>query len=194
MNNDGDADIVVSADGKLWLYENDSNAAVLPAVMPRVEIGNGGWSPMTITAPGDLDKDGHPDLLVRDTRDGLLYRYNGSAMFGTRTPIGSGYTTTSRPLIAGAADADRDGSADMWTTTGTGTLTFYGNPAGGANTVVGASGWGTITPSADPFPRAPVFPTEGSKQAPPHQRHRWRNRPVEFCSAGRKAVRPSPPP
>ncbi|MFB8080250.1 FG-GAP-like repeat-containing protein [Streptomyces sp. NPDC056013] len=145
MNGDGDADIVVSAVGKLWLYENDSNAAVSPAVWPRVEIGNGGWSPMTITAPGDMDKDGHPDLLVRDTRDGLLYRYNGSTMFGTRTQIGFGYTTTNRPLIAGAADANRDGAADMWTTTGTGTLNFYGNPAGGANTVVGGSGWGTIT-------------------------------------------------
>ncbi|MFC7963060.1 FG-GAP-like repeat-containing protein [Streptomyces cinereoruber] len=146
MNNDGDADIVVSADGRLWLYENDSNAAILPAVQPRVEIGgNGGWSPMTITAPGDMDKDNRPDLLVRDTRDGYLYRYDGSTMFGTRTQIGYGYSTTNRPLIAGAADANRDGAADMWTTTETGTLTFYGNPAGGANTVVGASGWGTIT-------------------------------------------------
>ncbi|MFF5637724.1 FG-GAP-like repeat-containing protein [Streptomyces sp. NPDC012825] len=145
VNGDGDADVVVSAVGKLWLYENDSAAAVSPAVWPRVEIGNGGWSPMTIAAPGDLDKDGHPDLLVRDTRDGLLYRYDGSTTFGTRTQIGSGFTTTGRPLIAGAADADLDGNADMWTTNGDGTLGFYGNPAGRMTAVVGNSGWDTIT-------------------------------------------------
>ncbi|MGX6745730.1 FG-GAP-like repeat-containing protein [Streptomyces peucetius] len=145
MNGDGDADLVVSASGKLWLYENDSNAAVSPAVWPRVEIGNGGWSPMTITAPGDLDKDGHPDLLVRDTRDGLLYRYDGSTMFSTRARIGFAFTTTSRPLIAGAADANLDGAADMWATTGTGTLNFYSNPASSSTAVVGNSGWDTIT-------------------------------------------------
>ncbi|MDX3607117.1 MULTISPECIES: hypothetical protein [Streptomyces] len=38
-----------------------------------MEIGSAGWAPMTITAPGDADRDGSPDLLVRDTRDGILY-------------------------------------------------------------------------------------------------------------------------
>ncbi|MEU8563100.1 hypothetical protein AB0C45_16625 [Streptomyces cyaneofuscatus] len=56
-------------------------------------------------------------------------------------------------MIAGAADADGNGVADMWTTTneGSGTLMFYagatgaaGHPVDGERTTVGASSWSTI--------------------------------------------------
>ncbi|MGW5847130.1 hypothetical protein ACWFQ8_04020 [Streptomyces sp. NPDC055254] len=69
------------------------------------------------------------------------------------TRYGFGYGTVNRPLIAGAADADGNGTVDMWTTTndGTGTLLFYaggtdsaGAPADGPRTVVGLSSWNTI--------------------------------------------------
>lgn len=153
MTGDGATDLVVSADNKLWLYENDTAAAVRPAVKPRKEIGNGGWSPMTLTAPGDVTKDGIPDLLARDTRDGVLYLYRGRAdgTFGSRSEYGRNYTTFNRPLIAGAADADCDGKADMWTTTADGTLKFYRgelsgtNPVDGPSTQVDGSGWSTVT-------------------------------------------------
>ncbi|MFD6109300.1 FG-GAP-like repeat-containing protein [Streptomyces yangpuensis] len=153
MTGDGAADLVVSAENKLWLYENDTAAAVRPAVRPRKEIGNGGWSPMTLSAPGDVTKDAIPDLLARDTRDGVLYLYRGrpDGTFGSRSEYGRNYTTANRPLIAGAADADLDGTADMWTTTGDGTLRFYRgqlsgtNPVDGPSTQVDGSGWNTIT-------------------------------------------------
>ncbi|WP_405427849.1 FG-GAP repeat domain-containing protein [Streptomyces erythrochromogenes] len=144
---------VLSADNKLWLYENDTAAAVWPAVRPRKEIGNGGWSPMTLTAPGDVTQDGIPDLLSGDTRDGVLYLYRGraDATFGGRSEYGRNYTTFNRPLIAGAADADGDSTADMWTTTADGTLKFYRgelsgtNPVDGPSTQVDGSGWSTVT-------------------------------------------------
>ncbi|MFE5913467.1 FG-GAP-like repeat-containing protein [Streptomyces wedmorensis] len=155
MTGDGRTDLVVAAENKLWLYENDLAATGAPAVKAAREIGNGGWDPMTLTAPGDVTRDNLPDLLARDTRDGVLYLYRGRAdgTFGSRTTYGTNYTTANRPLIAGGADADRDGTADMWATTadGTGTLRFYEGgtsgttPVDGLSAVVGASGWNTIT-------------------------------------------------
>ncbi|WP_260607034.1 FG-GAP-like repeat-containing protein [Streptomyces sp. WAC08241] len=153
VTGDGRPDLVVAAENKLWLYENDTAAAGKPAVKPRKEIGNGGWAPMTVTGPGDVTGDGRPDLLVRDTRDGVLYLYRGQSggTFGARTEYGRNYTTANRPLIAGAGDADRDGKADMWTTTGDGALRFYEGEATGSDftdgpsTQVSGSGWNTVT-------------------------------------------------
>ncbi|MEU6440214.1 VCBS repeat-containing protein [Streptomyces sp. NPDC047046] len=100
-------------------------------------------------------RDGRPDLLARDTRDGTLWLYRGLAGggVGARTEYGHGWTTAARPLLAGAADADRDGRADLWATTGegTGTLLFYaggtsasGDPTDGPRTTVGLRSWNTI--------------------------------------------------
>ncbi|MGX8906462.1 FG-GAP-like repeat-containing protein [Streptomyces netropsis] len=151
----GDAypDLVASYDDKLWLYAGVP--AAKPAVRPARQIGSGGWSPMTLTAMGDADHDGLPDLLARDTRDGRLWLYRGrpDGSFDHRTDYGHGYGPANRPLLAGAADADGNGTADLWTTTdeGTGTLMFYagetnpaGHPVDGDRTTVGLSGWKSI--------------------------------------------------
>ncbi|MDI6518044.1 FG-GAP-like repeat-containing protein [Streptomyces coelicoflavus] len=150
---DGHPDLVATYDDKLWLYAGDP--AARPGVRAPVEIGSRGWNAMTLTAPGDADGDGRPDLLARDTGDARLWLYRGlpGGGFDDRTEYGHGYDTTTRPLLAGAADADGNGVADMWTTTdsGTGTLMFYaggtdtaGNPTDGARSTVGASGWDSI--------------------------------------------------
>ncbi|MEV6953406.1 FG-GAP-like repeat-containing protein [Streptomyces sp. NPDC051183] len=150
---DGHPDLVATIGEELWLYAGDP--AARPAVKPAVRIGNGGWAVMTLTAPGDADHDGRPDLLARDTRDGRLWLYRGRSDggFDARTQYGHGYGTANRPLIAGGADADGNGTADMWTTTGegTGTLMFYageangaGDPVDGTRTTVGQSGWNTV--------------------------------------------------
>lgn len=150
---DGHPDLLAAHDDKLWLYAADPTAR--PGVLPPVEIGASGWDVMTLTAPGDADGDGRPDLLARDTRDGQLWLYRGQSdgTFDARTEYGHGYGTTNRPLLAGAADADGNGIADMWATTdsGTGTLMFYagetnsaGDPVDGTRTTVGLSGWNSI--------------------------------------------------
>ncbi|GAA1069917.1 fusidic acid esterase FusH [Kitasatospora nipponensis] len=150
---DGRPDLVVSHDDKLWLYAEGTGAT--PSVAAPVMIGNGGWTPMTITAPGDANRDGRVDLLARDTRNGDLWLYPGKdgGGFGTRTAYGHSYTTTSRPLLAAAADADGNGVADLWATTneGSGTLLFYagatdssGNPVDGPRSTVGTGGWSGI--------------------------------------------------
>lgn len=153
ITHDGDPDVLLSYDDKLWLYAWVRGP--VPAVAAPVVIGSSGWDVMTLTAPGDADADGRVDLLARDTRNGDLWLYRGrdSGVFGGRTLYGYGYGIANRPLLAGAADADGNGVADMWATTneGTGTLMFYagktdtaGNPVDGTRTTVGLSGWNAI--------------------------------------------------
>ncbi|WP_435191652.1 FG-GAP-like repeat-containing protein [Streptomyces sp. bgisy126] len=151
VNKDGHPDVVAAYDNKLYLYNGTSGAK--PAVSAPITIGTGGWGVMDLAAPGDANKDGRVDLLARDTRDGILYHYAGlpdGKNFSERTEYGRGYTTSFRPLIAGAADADRNGVADTWTTTNEGTLRFYKGgadihgPIDGPSVEVGSGGWGTI--------------------------------------------------
>ncbi|MER5634841.1 FG-GAP-like repeat-containing protein [Streptomyces nitrosporeus] len=153
VTRDGHPDAVVASDDRLWLYAGVRGTT--PSVAVPVLVGNGGWDVMTLASPGDADHDGRADLLARDTRNGDLWLYRGrdGGRFDDRTRYGHGYGVANRPLLAGAADADRDGVADMWATTddGTGTLMYYaggtgsaGDPVDGARTTVGQSGWNTI--------------------------------------------------
>ncbi|CAM5536858.1 hypothetical protein SAVIM338S_04224 [Streptomyces avidinii] len=150
---DGYPDVIATLGDALWLYAGDP--AANPGVKSGVRIGLRGWSPMSLSAAGDADHDGRVDLFARDANDEKLwlYRGRGDGTFGERTEYGHGYGTGSRPLLAGAGDADGNGVADLWATTseGTGTLMFYagetnsaGNPVDGNRTTVGLSGWNTI--------------------------------------------------
>ncbi|MER7515456.1 FG-GAP-like repeat-containing protein [Streptomyces sp. NPDC126499] len=150
---DGHPDLVVSHDDRLWLYAGVRGD--VPDVAVPVLIGASGWNVMTLTSPGDADRDGRTDLLARDTRNGDLWLYRGfdDGGFGARTRYGHGYGTLNRPLLAGGADADGNGVADLWATTdeGTGTLMFYaggtnasGDPVDGTRTTVGLGSWNTI--------------------------------------------------
>ncbi|MFD5147979.1 FG-GAP-like repeat-containing protein [Streptomyces sp. NPDC058401] len=150
---DGYPDVIATLGDALWLYAGDP--AANPGVTSGVQIGLRGWSPMSLSAAGDADHDGKADLFARDANDEKLwlYRGRGDGTFGERTEYGHGYGTGSRPLLAGAGDADGNGIADLWATTneGTGTLMFYagetngaGDPVDGTRTTVGASGWNTI--------------------------------------------------
>ena len=144
---DGQPDLLVTYDNKLWRYPGVTGPT--PSVGAPVLIGNGGWNVMSLSAPGDADKDGRVDLLARDTNTGILYIYLGQSngTFSDRTEYGHSYTLTNRPLIAGASDADRNGIADMWTTAGDGTLWFYKGgsdihgPIDGPSVKVGTGGW-----------------------------------------------------
>ncbi|GAA5178868.1 hypothetical protein GCM10023322_07050 [Rugosimonospora acidiphila] len=152
LTGDGYPDVVAIRGDQLYLYPGDP--AHRPALLAPRLIGTGGWGPTTLTAPGDADHDGRPDLLVRDTGSGILYLYRGQpdGTFGNRTVFGTrGWTLGNRPLLA-AGDADGNGTTDLWATAGDATLQFYaggtnssGNPADGPRTQVGDSGWDAIT-------------------------------------------------
>jgi VCBS repeat protein len=135
---------VAIGSSKLYLYESDP--ANRPGFLGAREIGASGWASLTLTAPGDANGDGRPDLLARDTTTGKLYLYRGQAngSFSNRTEYGAaGWTLTNRPLLAGGNNV-----SDLWATAGDGTLKFYAgtsaaNPTDGPQTQVGV-GWGVI--------------------------------------------------
>ncbi|ANH91168.1 large secreted protein [Streptomyces sp. SAT1] len=145
----GFPDLLVKEGNLLWLYYGASIYS-LDAASEPVLIGNGGWSGYDLIAPGDVDQDGNVDILAREKSTGALYLYPGTGPTGaglaSRVRIGTGWTPTSRPLIASGGDADNDGKPDLWATspdTGKG-LYFY--PAitpttHGTPTAVGTNGW-----------------------------------------------------
>ncbi|WP_063739432.1 VCBS repeat-containing protein [Streptomyces sp. SS] len=142
----GHPDLLVKQGNLLWLYFGSANHYLDSSRAP-VLIGSAGWSGYTLAAPGDRDKNGHVDLIARNTANGELFFYPGTGANGeglangtTATRIGTGWTTTNRPLITAVPDANGDGTSDIWTTGGDGVLYFYPNTLGtGVN--VGSGGW-----------------------------------------------------
>ncbi|WP_306192474.1 FG-GAP-like repeat-containing protein [Streptomyces sp. MK5] len=145
-------DLLVKEGNLLWLYYGASSYHLDETLEP-VLIGNGGWSDYDLIAPGDVDNNGHVDILARQRATGTLYFYPGTGPAGeglgsgtTRSQIGTNWTPTNRPLITSDSDADNDGKPDLWATspdTGKG-LYFYPavtSTGHGTPTAVGTGGW-----------------------------------------------------
>jgi beta-lactamase class A len=110
LDGDGREDVIAreSATGALWLYLQSSTGFASPR-----KIGQSGWNNMReITPVGDLNGDGHPDLLAVQAKTGSLFLYPG-----TGTSLGAGRLLTGgwnvMSELAGAGDFDRDGHVDL---------------------------------------------------------------------------------
>ncbi|MEV7418062.1 VCBS repeat-containing protein [Streptomyces sp. NPDC089919] len=88
----------------------------------------GGWGAYNkLLAPGDLTRDGRPDLLAR-TPSGSLYLYRSTGAltgepFAPRVYVGAGWGAYDQ--LVGGNDLDRDGIGDLLAKTPTGDLYFY---------------------------------------------------------------------
>lgn len=138
-------DLLVKDGQQLWLYFGSANH-YLDNRQP-VLVGTGGWAGFSLAAPGDRDKDGDVDLIARNGATGELRFYPGAGKDGiglgngaTSSVIGTSWTPANRPLFTAVPDANGDGTADIWSTTGEGTLFFYPN-ALGSGRMVGTGGW-----------------------------------------------------
>ncbi|MDR6321662.1 glycoside hydrolase domain-containing protein [Actinoplanes couchii] len=86
-----------------------------------------------LTAIGDFNKDGYPDLLAVQSSNGNIYLYPGQkgTKFGKRKVLAYGNWTT-RSEFTGVGDFDRDGLPDLvMKVTSTGDLYLYRGRAGG---------------------------------------------------------------
>jgi hypothetical protein len=144
INRDGLADVLIR-DGDGYLY-------ALPGwnkqLAERVPLG-AGWGGFTIAGVTDWDKDGRPDIVARNNANGELRLYPGGAAkyaFDAPVTIGTqweGYT------LAGLADWDRDGHADVIARDAGGGLWLYPGeskrvPSTQPRVILG-SGWNGFT-------------------------------------------------
>lgn len=124
----GHGDLVArDASGTLWYYDREAGIASR-TFAPRVRIG-GGWNIYDqLTGAGDLNRDGHMDLLARD-KTGVLWLYQGTgtltsgARFKTRVKVGGGWGSYNQ--TAAGADLTGDGKADLLARDTSGTLWLY---------------------------------------------------------------------
>ncbi|MFF4147793.1 FG-GAP-like repeat-containing protein [Streptomyces sp. NPDC001698] len=148
----GFPDLLVKEGKLLWLYYG-AGSYYLDEIQEPVLIGTSGWADYDLIAPGDVDNNGHVDILARNKTTGALYFYPGTGPAGeglgygsTRAQIGSNWTLTNRPLITSGGDVNNDGKPDLWATspdTGQG-LYFYpsvSKTGHGAPVTVGTTGW-----------------------------------------------------
>ncbi|MGW0855993.1 VCBS repeat-containing protein [Streptomyces sp. NPDC002690] len=149
----GFPDLLVKEGDQLWLYFG-SSSGYLDETLEPVLVGDGGWSQYDLIAPGDVDHDGHVDMLARRGADGALVLYRGTgpngeglgAGTGRITLAASGYSAAAHPLITSGADADSNGTADFWTTNASPTGLSYnpvltGTAVGSPTVTAGAVDW-----------------------------------------------------
>ncbi|WP_159039724.1 FG-GAP-like repeat-containing protein [Streptomyces sp. TP-A0356] len=136
INGDGFNDILVrTSGGELEYYPNQAAGGVLNNTSPKA-IG-GGWNIYNrLVSVGDLNRDGHDDLIARDA-SGELWMYPGTGRggFGSRVALGGGWNTYTR--IVGVGDVNGDGNGDLLAVDTAGGLWRYlGNGKGGFNSRV----------------------------------------------------------
>ncbi|MCC5474740.1 FG-GAP repeat domain-containing protein [Streptomyces barringtoniae] len=141
LTGDGRADLLArsAATGDIYLYAGNGSAGFAP----RVEIRSGWKGYSRVIGAGDLNGDGHGDVLALDG-SGELWRYNGTGTgkLADRVLVFRDWGKSYRQVL-GADDLNGDGKADLlsvdsdgvaWLNPGTGHGTF------GSRVRVG-SGW-----------------------------------------------------
>jgi endonuclease/exonuclease/phosphatase family metal-dependent hydrolase len=131
-------------EGNLYFYSNPSGGSH----GSRIQIGTGGWTPMTEINALDWNNDGKMDLIVRNPAGQLmLYRTDGAGTIlnEKRTVVDFGWEIFSS--INAAPDFTALGSVGFMGQTHGGKMIYYpiSNGKIGTPTVVGLGGWSGYT-------------------------------------------------
>ncbi|MCW3816456.1 VCBS repeat-containing protein [Micromonospora sp. DR5-3] len=145
--------LVRDAAGYLRVYYGTGrNAFPKSGTMSHV-IGKGWETYRLLLAPGDLNRDGHDDLVGVDTTGKLwLYTSTGTGYFTARVQIGSGWGIY--PKVLGMGDLNGDGNGDLVAVDASGVLWRYNGDGKGYFTsrVQIGTGWNiynTLVPIGD---------------------------------------------
>ncbi|MDX2291540.1 MULTISPECIES: N-acetylmuramoyl-L-alanine amidase [Streptomyces] len=130
---DGTGDVVArDKDGVLWYYKGTGNPSV--PFTTRLKVG-GGWNVYNkLLGVGDMNADGRPDLVARDTA-GVLWLYTNTGAspnpFATRVRVGGGWNVYNELIATG--DMTADGKPDLIARDTAGYLWLYKNTGGSPN-------------------------------------------------------------
>jgi hypothetical protein len=109
-NGDGKPDVLAreSSTGSLWLYPGNGAGGL----GTRTQVSTGWTGMRDITAAGDLDHDGHADVLAVRASDNCMFFYggNGNGTLKTGVQVGCGWSTMDN--VAAVGDFNADGHAD----------------------------------------------------------------------------------
>ncbi|MGY4925190.1 FG-GAP repeat domain-containing protein [Streptomyces sp. 900105755] len=145
LNNDRCNDVLVRTPaGALRAYKPACGAA-LTSSTPYTTLGASGWNQYDVlTSPGDLNKDGRPDLLARNASTGAvyLYRTTGTGKLSARVQLYGNWKTYKK--VVGAGDLNGDGIGDLVAQDRANNLyRYYGTGKGTFGSRVRiATGWG----------------------------------------------------
>ncbi|MEU2506133.1 FG-GAP-like repeat-containing protein [Streptomyces sp. NPDC007863] len=146
VNGDSCADVLGRVGNELRAYRPGCGK-VVTASSPYTALGAGWAQYDVLTPPGDVNADGHQDLIARQTTTGDLYFYAGTAdhRLAPRVRIGINWKLYKR--ITGAGDLDGDGRGDLLGIDGSGVLwAYFGTPSGGVTPRVRVGGgWQVYT-------------------------------------------------
>jgi hypothetical protein len=105
--------LVRLSSGALRAYRPGCGAA-LKTSTPYTSLGTSGWNQYDVlTTPGDVDKDGRPDLIARNSTTGTVYLYKGTSTgkLSARVKLYDNWKTYKK--VVGAGDLNGDGIGDL---------------------------------------------------------------------------------
>ncbi|MER8015769.1 VCBS repeat-containing protein [Streptomyces griseoluteus] len=145
LNRDRCNDVLVRlSTGALRLYKPVCGASLKPATS-YTTLATSGWNQYDVlTSPGDLTKDGRPDLIARNASTGAVYLYKGTAggALTARVKLYDNWKTYKK--VVGVGDLNGDGIGDLVAQdTANNLYRYYGKGNGTfAARVRIATGWG----------------------------------------------------
>ncbi|MFF7211053.1 FG-GAP-like repeat-containing protein [Streptomyces sp. NPDC008238] len=132
-----------SGTGTLRLYRPACGAALKPTT-PYTTVGTGWNQYDVLTSPGDVTKDGRPDLIARNATTGAVYLYKGASggKLAARVKLVDNWKTYKK--VVGAGDLNGDGIGDLVAQDKSNNLYRYFGKGNGAfaTRVKIATGWG----------------------------------------------------
>ncbi|WP_075779134.1 FG-GAP repeat domain-containing protein [Streptomyces acidiscabies] len=136
--------LVRLSNGTLRLYQPGCGTALKPTT-PYTALGTGWNQYDVLTSPGDITKDGLPDVIARSASTGAVYLYKGArgGKLAVRVKLYDGWKTYKK--VVGAGDLNGDGIGDLLAQDKSNNLYRYFGKGNGtfAARVKIAAGWGS---------------------------------------------------